>query len=615
MDDDVVRIAMTLPEYIVEGELGRGGMGVVYVGRHRRLDRPVAIKELPPAFAVDEDVRDRFGTEARTLASLSHPHIVPIFDYVEREGLCLIVMEQLPGGTLWDRFTSTGVTTPAACALVMAACAALEHAHSRGVLHLDVKPDNLMFDADGLLKVTDFGISSAIGGGRTLGTVDGTVLGTPAYMAPEQAQGAELTPATDTYAAGVMLYELLSGQLPWTGAESAAELLRQRVESTPIPLLEVAPRVPPPIAEVAMTALSLNREERFGTAEAFGVAVGYAAAESWGADWTDHAGVAILGSQAIAAAARVAPAGAVALGGIDTAAGETEIAPPSLSFVRGGAGARLEGLDLNRLGRGDLVDVDDLLHPPERPRRAIVLTVALAALALIVAIIGLGQSSRSGPLHGGQVLVAGNDVATESVSADLGHSVVVRIPDVDQSDAVDEVVLRLSTLGVPLGEARAPAFQGRAAIDPGKMRLIAAGDVTGEVELRSGGEIVVTQEFAFTAENSWYLTAMGIGSLLILLIAIANLESSVKPLLRGRSRRRSLIGAVVWSTLIGVGTVTLVAALSIAEMTILTLVVVGALSAGAGLAGYHAAVGIGRRRRLQQAMKRAARTARKRATV
>src|SRR5204863_8901848 len=225
-----------MPEYIVEREVGRGGMGVVYLGRQRRLDRPVAIKELPPAIAVDEDVRERFSTEARTLASLSHPHIVPIFDYVERENLCLIVMEQLPGGTLWDRFVNTGVTTPAACAYVMACCAALQHAHDRRVLHLDVKPDNLMYDQDGVLKVTDFGISSVIGGGRTLGTVDGTVLGTPAYMAPEQARGDELSPATDTYATGVMLYELLSGQLPWIGAESAAELLRQRLDQDPIPL-------------------------------------------------------------------------------------------------------------------------------------------------------------------------------------------------------------------------------------------------------------------------------------------------------------------------------------------------------------------------------------------
>jgi eukaryotic-like serine/threonine-protein kinase len=105
----------------------------------------------------------------------------------------------------------------------------------KGVLHLDVKPDNLMFDAESAVKVTDFGIARVISGGRTMGTVDGQVLGTPAYMSPEQARGEELTAASDVYASGVMLYELLSGQLPWQGAETAAELLRQRLDEDPIP--------------------------------------------------------------------------------------------------------------------------------------------------------------------------------------------------------------------------------------------------------------------------------------------------------------------------------------------------------------------------------------------
>src|SRR5690242_1755133 len=166
-----------LPDYVVERELGHGGMGVVFLGHHNRLGRAVAIKELPATFAADPDVRQRFSTEARTLASLAHPHIVPIYDYVERDNLCVIVMEELPGGTVWDRFTTTGLTAPTACAIVLACCAALGHAHSKGVLHLDVKPDNLMFAADSAIKVTDFGISRVISGDRTLGTADGQVLG------------------------------------------------------------------------------------------------------------------------------------------------------------------------------------------------------------------------------------------------------------------------------------------------------------------------------------------------------------------------------------------------------------------------------------------------------
>jgi serine/threonine-protein kinase len=616
MADDVVRIAMALPEYIVERELGRGGMGVVFVGRHRRLDRPVAIKELPPAIAVDEEVRERFSTEARTLASLSHPHIVPIFDYVEREGLCLIVMEQLPGGTLWDQFVNTGVTTPAACAYVMACCAALQHAHDRRVLHLDVKPDNLMFDRDGVLKVTDFGISGVIGGGRTLGTVDGTVLGTPAYMAPEQARGDELTPATDTYAAGVMLYELLSGQLPWVGAESAAELLRQRLDQDPIPLGEVAPRVPETVAAVVMRALVREPEGRFGQAEDFGVALGEAAAAGWGSEWLDHAGVAILGSPRLALAARTgAPAG-VAPDGATGVVGAPGAAAPSLSVVRAGGGRRLAGLDLNRLNQGDLVDVEDLLHPPPPPRRAVVATAVLVLAMVVVAAIGLGQPGRSQNLLRGQVALAGHDIASGSrVEVNLSHDVAVAVADPDLAARTDQVVLRLSTMGIPLGTARAPAADGRAVLDPGKMRLLAAGKVNGEIELRGNGTTIVRQEFGFRSTSPWYLTATGIGALLVLLVAFANIETSLKPLLRGRRRRLSRLGAAIWSAVVGAGLTALSAALSVSELTTATVAVVAGLGAITGVVSCSVAIGLGRRRRLRRAMKRAERGLRQRATV
>ena len=263
-------ITSALPDYAVERELGHGGMGIVFLGRHMRLGRMVAIKELPPSFSADPEVRARFSTEARTLASLSHPHIVPIYDYVEREGLCLIVMEQLPGGTVWDRFTSTGLTPPTACAVALACCAALQHAHDKGVLHLDVKPDNLMFAPDKAIRVTDFGISRVLSGDQTLGTLDGQVLGTPAYMSPEQARGSELTLASDVYSTGVMLYELLSGHLPWVGAETATELLLKRLREDPRPLRSIAPQVPQGLADVVMKAIEREPEDRYKSAEEFG---------------------------------------------------------------------------------------------------------------------------------------------------------------------------------------------------------------------------------------------------------------------------------------------------------------------------------------------------------
>ena len=140
-----------LPSYEIGGELGRGGWGVVLSGRHRDLGRDVAIKQLPRAFAADANVRARFLAEARVLAALDHPHIVPVYDFVERDGLCLLVMERLSGGTVWSRFTEQGVSMDDACAIVLATCAALDAAHAHGVLHRDIKPENLMFTGSGTL--------------------------------------------------------------------------------------------------------------------------------------------------------------------------------------------------------------------------------------------------------------------------------------------------------------------------------------------------------------------------------------------------------------------------------------------------------------------------------
>ncbi|HEX4901986.1 MAG TPA: serine/threonine-protein kinase, partial [Acidimicrobiales bacterium] len=465
--EDILRIANAIPDYDVERELGRGGMGIVFFGRHRRLLRGAAIKELPPSISVEEQVRERFATEAQTLAGLAHPHIVPIFDYVERDGECLIVMEELPGGSVWDRFTSEGLTPPTACAVVMAACAALQHAHDRGVLHLDMKPDNLMFDAQSAVKVTDFGISQVITGGRTMGTVDGQVLGTPAYMSPEQARGEQLTAASDVYAAGVMLYELLSGQLPWHGATTAAELLQQRLDEDPIPISVQAPHVPPAVADVVMRSIARDVDERYQGAEEFGVAIGEACARSWGPTWIDHAGVAIVGSEKLSLAARTtthlgagsapadvagtevldltdpparpaaAPPGAAVTGGGPVAApatgavspaahaapatgavtpaapdidgGDTAEPAPELEFdvIRASsADPRISGVDLYGLELADLVNVRDILSPPGTPWRPIVLAGVLFAGAALVGAIGLGGHDRAGSVEGGQVLLA-----------------------------------------------------------------------------------------------------------------------------------------------------------------------------------------------------------------
>jgi serine/threonine-protein kinase len=294
-------IAQALPNYSIGEEVGRGAWGVVIKGEHRRLGRKVAIKELPQAFAADPGVQRRFASEARLLASLDHPHIVPIFDYVEEDQLCLLVMELLPGGTVWDRVTTEGVSAETACSIVLATCSGLHYAHGKGILHRDIKPENLLFSSSGALKVTDFGIAKMLGGVETFATRTGEVLGTPAYIAPEQALARELTPATDVYAVGTLLYELLSGQLPFADNGNAIALLYRHVHEPPTPLLDVAPSVPVPLAEITMKALATDPADRYDTAEEFGAMVAEAASSGWGSDWVRRAGLSVMASGEIAA--------------------------------------------------------------------------------------------------------------------------------------------------------------------------------------------------------------------------------------------------------------------------------------------------------------------------
>ncbi len=178
-------MAAALPRHVIGDELGRGAWGVVWSAYHETLGRHVAVKQLPRHLVADQEVRRRFRSEAKLIASLSNPHVVQVFDFIEHEDLCILVMERLDGGTLDDRFSARGISWPEACGSVLAACVGLDHAHARGVLHRDIKPQNLLFDSSGALKVTDFGIAKVLGATTTVATAVGQVMGTPAYIAPE----------------------------------------------------------------------------------------------------------------------------------------------------------------------------------------------------------------------------------------------------------------------------------------------------------------------------------------------------------------------------------------------------------------------------------------------
>ena len=291
------RVAAALPEYEVGPELGRGGSGVVLQGRHLRLGREVAIKFLRVQDS-DPNSRSHFVTEAQLLASLDHPHIVPVYDFVDHDGLYLLVMERLCGGDVGTFAQQPERGLESICALALAACSALEYAHRRGVLHRDIKPDNLLL-GDGLnLKVADFGIAKLLARSSGATTQPGELVGTPLYMAPEQLQGRGMGPPTDVYALGMVLYELLAGAHPFAGQTDPLELAYLHVHEPPALLTEV----PPPLVSAIMAALAKDPQDRYASAAEFASAVSGAAAAALGDGWLARSGVRLFGGSGPAVA-------------------------------------------------------------------------------------------------------------------------------------------------------------------------------------------------------------------------------------------------------------------------------------------------------------------------
>jgi serine/threonine protein kinase len=252
--------------YRILKRLGGGGMATVFRAEQMPLQREVIVKVLHAHLARDSEMTERFRREAEAAAKLVHPFICPVLDYGEMGETVYIVMPYLGGGSLADRVQRERTVAPAPAAAAAAQVAAgLDHAHQRGVVHRDVKPDNILFDEDGNALITDFGIATARFHGRL--TASGRAMGTPHYMSPEQAMGKLVDGRSDLYALGVVMYEALCGFPPFDGAD-AFSVGYKHVHEKPVPIGEIDSRVPESLGNIVMRCLEKSATDRYerGTA-------------------------------------------------------------------------------------------------------------------------------------------------------------------------------------------------------------------------------------------------------------------------------------------------------------------------------------------------------------
>jgi WD40 repeat protein len=259
-------VVPAVPGYEILGELGRGGMGVVYRARQARPERVVALKVLLAGAHAGEEELARFKAEAEAAARLQHPHIVQIYEVGEYDGHPFFSMELCPGGSLADRLAGTPLAARQAAELVETLARALHAAHEAGVIHRDLKPANVLLAADGTPKVADFGLAKRLDAALPA-TLSGHILGTPSYMAPEQAGGRSkaVGPATDVYALGAVLYECLTGRPPFKAATRLDTLLLVQTEE-PVPPSRLEPKVPRDLETVCLKCLQKDRQKRYASA-------------------------------------------------------------------------------------------------------------------------------------------------------------------------------------------------------------------------------------------------------------------------------------------------------------------------------------------------------------
>jgi serine/threonine-protein kinase len=262
--------------YRLEGEMARGGMGIVYRGMHTVFEEIVAIKAIYPELTLNPELRERFLNEAKIQRRLQHPNIVQIREFLIEQGKFYIVMEFIEGETLTQYLRQLGrpMLASEVIPIFRQALEGLGFAHSQGVIHRDIKPSNIMLTRQGVVKLTDFGIARALGSAKLTRT--GTALGTAAYMSPEQIQGTKLDHRADIYSLGITLYEMLTGSVPFEhpkGSDSDYPVLEAHMHQAPTPPSQLVPEIPPFLEAAILKALEKRPENRFESSQKFQAAL------------------------------------------------------------------------------------------------------------------------------------------------------------------------------------------------------------------------------------------------------------------------------------------------------------------------------------------------------
>ncbi len=455
------RVARSVGRYEILEELGRGGMATVYLARQGDLDRLVALKELSSFRQSDPSFTQRFLRESRLAGSLSHPNIVTVHEYFESDGVPYIAMEYVPGGSLRPHIGHMPLTQVAG--VLEGILSALDHAEQRHIVHRDLKPENVMVTAEGRVKLTDFGIAKATGQAYrgSFMTAAGMTVGTPNYMAPEQAMGQDVGPWTDLYSVGVMAFEMFVGEVPFHDTEEPMAVLMRQVKDPIPPPRSLNPDLDPAISDWIERLLVKDPEQRVR-----------AASEAW--DQFEEIVLELVGPRWRRAA--LLPALSTTTTVPRATARLTPPTTPRRLTTSEAPTRRVQGRDAPALAptvmpRRPARRSHDDREPPERPRprrRGPWLMLALTALAALVALAAaFGKPHSADRASRGSDARAAPAAPTERLA---GAQLALRVPRgwSRRASAPD--------LGLPLGHAIAAGAPGGAVVEFGVMTDAAAGN-------------------------------------------------------------------------------------------------------------------------------------------